>query len=457
MVRQSTLGTIARLAFCVLALTQLSPLGPTHASPVSPLCQKPEQPSDSFQSQQLQQDTHQIPFSSPRKALTVDQDLPYETVTLRHILHHGGNRFPRLFKKLDVSPDDVALSELTTGKSHTHRLKAKATRAIQPLDKIQGFRSPGSSLGPGSWSEEIIAVPDITDNQTVVELGMMNYNAYTVVGSPGWYDLKGHWNVNWTFGWEEEGIRGHVYTSSDNTTTVIAIKGTTAAFLGGGGGTSTRDKINDNRLFSCCCASVDRTWRTVCDCNKGGNECDQKCVEDSVDSEEVYYQMALEIIDHIKDEYPDAAVWLTGHSLGGGLVSLVGLTYAIPTVTFQAPGERLAAQRLHLPMPPAIDWNDIPLYHIGHTADPIFQGVCNGRMSTCYISGFAMESKCHTGRICVYDPVGEDNWGIDIRKHRLADTIEGVLKVKNVPPCKTQDDCEDCTQWKFTTDPEEKP
>jgi putative lipase involved disintegration of autophagic bodies len=100
-----------------------------------------------------------------------------------------------LFKKLDVSPDDVALSELTTGKSHTHRLKAKATRAIQPLDKIRGFRSPGSSLGPGSWSEEIIPVPDMTDNRTIVELGMMNYNAYSEVGSPGWYDLEGHWNV----------------------------------------------------------------------------------------------------------------------------------------------------------------------------------------------------------------------------------------------------------------------
>jgi lipase ATG15 len=63
-----------------------------------------------------------------------------------------------------------------------------------------------------------------------------------------------------------------------------------------------------------------------------------------------------------------------------------------------------------------------------------------------------VNSKCHTGRICVYDPVGEDKWGIDIRKHRLADTIEGVLKVKDVPSCKTQDDCEDCTQWKFTTE-----
>ena len=93
----------------------------------------------------------------------------------------------------------------------------------------------------------------------------------------------------------------------------------------------------------------------------------------------------------VEDLYPDANVWLTGHSLGGGLAALLGLTFGIPTVTFETPGDRLAAQRLHLPMPPAISWDDLPLFHIGHTADPIFQGVCNGPASTCYYSGFAME------------------------------------------------------------------
>ena len=147
--------------------------------------------------------------------------------------------------------------------------------------------------------------------------------------------------------------------------------------------------------------------------------------------------------------YPDSKVWLTGHSLGGGLSALLGLTFGVPTVTFETPGDRLAAQRLHLPAPPAVDWYDLPLFHVGHTADPIFQGVCNGPRSACYYSGFALESKCHTGRTCVYDPVGEDNWRVDIRTHRLFDTIEGVLKVKDVPSCKVEIGCVDCTMWEY--------
>lgn len=55
---------------------------------------------------------------------------------------------------------------------------------------------------------------------------------------------------NSTFGWEEDGLRGHVFASEDNSTLIIAIKGTSAAILGGGGGTSTRDKINVSRKFA---------------------------------------------------------------------------------------------------------------------------------------------------------------------------------------------------------------
>lgn len=58
------------------------------------------------------------------------------------------------------------------------------------------------------------------------------------------------------------------------------------------------------------------------------------------------------------------------------MAALLGLTFGIPTVTFQTPAERLAAQRLHLPSPPAIDYADFPMWHFGHTADPVFMGVC---------------------------------------------------------------------------------
>lgn len=67
--------------------------------------------------------------------------------------------------------------------------------------------------------------------------------------------------------------------------------------------------------------------------------------------------------------YPNSDIWLVGaqllvcfvrqhadsatagHSLGGSLASLIGVTFGVPVVAFEAPGEKLAATRLHLPSP----------------------------------------------------------------------------------------------------------
>jgi len=70
-------------------------------------------------------------------------------------------------------------------------------------------------------------------------------------------------------------------------------------------------------------------------------------------------------------------MWLTGHSLGGALASLMGLTFGVPTVTFEAPPERMAAERLHLPSPPGLEAEDMLVWHFGHTADPVYMGTCN--------------------------------------------------------------------------------
>ena len=81
--------------------------------------------------------------------------------------------------------------------------------------------------------------------------------------------------------------------SEDNATAVLSIKGTSAGFFGGGGRTVHNDKLNDNLLFSCCCARVDWTWSTVCGCFGGGNKCDQNCLEESLEVDSLFYPVGI--------------------------------------------------------------------------------------------------------------------------------------------------------------------
>ena len=156
------------------------------------------------------------------------------------------------------------------------------------------------------------------------------------------------------FGWEPDadGFRGHIFVSTDNSTVIVAIKGTSALWLvGDGGPTVKKDKLNDNLLFSCCCAKVGPTWTPVCDCHSGGYACDQYCLEKSLVEDSLFYPVGVDLYNNVTYLYPDAKIWVIGHSLGGSLASLVGVTFGAPAVAFEAPGEKLAATRLHINLP----------------------------------------------------------------------------------------------------------
>jgi lipase ATG15 len=129
--------------------------------------------------------------------------------------------------------------------------------------------------------------------------------------------------------------------------------------------------------------------------------------------------------------YPDANVWLVGHSLGGALASLLGTTFGLPAVAFEAPGERLAAQRLHLPMPPLSNISGLPMApvtHVYHNADPIPQGACTGFSSPCASAGYALETRCHLGKSIVYDTVGKLGWRVSVQTHPIKGVILRILE-----------------------------
>ncbi|KAF6758290.1 Alpha/Beta hydrolase protein [Ephemerocybe angulata] len=278
------------------------------------------------------------------------------------------------------------------------------------------------------WQEDEIPGPDVSSRDDLLQFAHMAFNTYYADNTTEWYDVSDRgWDKSTPHGWlpGEDGMRGHIFVSQDNSTVVIAIKGTSAGWLVGGGGPSTgKDKLNDNLLFSCCCARVGPTWSTVCGCHEGGYKCDQQCVQDALtEKEDLFYPVGLNLYNNVSYMYPNANIWITGHSLGGSLSSLIGVTFGAPVVAFEAPAEKLAAGRLHLPSPPSTQH----VTHFYHTADPIAMGACNGVSSSCAIGGFAMETRCHLGQVIRLDTVSTLGWSVDVRTHGIKYVIDHLL------------------------------
>ncbi|KAK2460724.1 hypothetical protein APHAL10511_007194 [Amanita phalloides] len=312
------------------------------------------------------------------------------------------------FQQLSLSPFTV-----NTKSMRTHRPSSPSAYFEARYNSLRHTQSTLLDW----WDEDVIG-PDVENRETLLTLAKMTYDAYLEPSDKEWYELDAQWNKSHPFGWEPDadGIRGHVFVSTDNSTVVISIKGTSAGWIvGGGGPTVHNDKLNDNLLFSCCCARVGPTWSTVCDCFSGSNRCDQTCIENALIEESLFYPMGTILYNNVSYMYPNANIWIVGHSLGGALASLVGVTFGTPVVAFEAPGEKLAAERLHLPSPPSTQH----ITHVYHTADPIAMGTCNGITSSCGLTGYAMETRCHLGKSIVFDTIGKLGWSADIRTHAI--------------------------------------
>ena len=66
----------------------------------------------------------------------------------------------------------------------------------------------------------------------------------------GWENVHNGFNSSADFGWESDGLRGHVFADENNSTIIISVKGTSTAVYDGAE-TTTNDKENDNLFFSC--------------------------------------------------------------------------------------------------------------------------------------------------------------------------------------------------------------
>ncbi|KAG6897881.1 hypothetical protein C0992_009679 [Termitomyces sp. T32_za158] len=353
---------------------------------------------------------------------------------LRHehaLTKHSRNVFTDIYPSFVADTYDVPAVNIKSTRPDSYN--AFMAARSQSMRQLQS-----TSL---EWQDEDVLGPDVTKRKTLLQLAKMTYNSYATPGQSDWYDLGSGWNQSYPFGWEPDadGFRGHVFVSDDNSTVIVSVKGTSAPWLAGGGGPTVRkDKLNDNLLFSCCCARVGPTWSSVCDCYSGSYRCDQTCTERSLIEDSLFYPTGINLYNNVSYMYPNANIWIVGHSLGGALASLIGVTFGAPVVAFEAPGERLAAKRLHLPAPASL--LPAPLEDMqwkqGNVALSSTFGLANRRPS------------CHLGKTVRYDSVTKRKWGVSVSTHPIKFVIEKLLSEDwepenglEVPVAEVEKDC----------------
>ena len=222
---------------------------------------------------------------------TLQNSSPAITFQLRHrhaVTNTSRIIFSDVVQDFSSIGDDVAQYSIKTRVNRIPR-----PESFDAFNKARRYRRGLTSTF--DWYDWDVASPDISKRTTLLQLAKMSYDAYEADNTTDWYDPSDSWSST-PFGWlpEQDGMRGHVFVSTDNSTVVIAIKGTSAPWIAGGGGpTVVKDKKNDNLLFSCCCARVGPTWSPVCDCYDSGYRCDSQCVEDALVDEGLFYPIGL--------------------------------------------------------------------------------------------------------------------------------------------------------------------
>ncbi|KAK5680489.1 putative lipase atg15 [Elasticomyces elasticus] len=400
------------------------------------------------------------------------RDLGERSFTLRHIYHHGSHQYPQLHRYIDIAPHDRLRVTRDDGETYedapevlqaqavTTNIQRMVKRKPADIDKLLEhavIHGTAATLPSSAWTVDEAAGPNVTDKKTVLTFAKMASNAYVQDHtSPDWRDVKGGFNYTDDFGWQQDGLRGHIFADEKNTTVVIGLKGTSPAVFDGAD-TTGNDKLNDNLFGSCCCGQGGQfLWKQVCDCMTSTYTCNSTCVVKSLREKGHYYWAVRDLYHNVTERYPNSDVWLAGHSLGGVVSGLLGLTYGLPTMTFETFPDALAASRLGLPTPPGYKIGShqsrasTGVYHVGHTADPIYMGTCNAASSFCTLGGYAFQGVCHTGQTCTYDTVGDLGWRVGVGTHKILSVISDVIeKYDTVPVCETDTECQDCVLWKF--------
>jgi putative lipase involved disintegration of autophagic bodies len=180
--------------------------------------------------------------------------LETEEITLKFKAKHIFHRNTTHFARFDVSEDGNrhVLDSMNHVESYLELKYSVASLSHNIVPNIfeNSFETLLISKSPSDRPKEA----DITDKNTLINLAKIANSSYFPNPSELTFtDLlstRASIKRNSSFGWDSDGLRGHVYSSNDDKNIIISFKGTTLGFAGIGGRTSANDKYHDNLLYA---------------------------------------------------------------------------------------------------------------------------------------------------------------------------------------------------------------
>ena len=252
------------------------------------------------------------------------------------------------------------------------------------------------------WLSNIVEgtiLPDMTNKTLLLSVAELASNAYhmpDIRNSTTWRNTTEMWYYEYSYGWEVDGLRGHVFRNVVENTIVFSVKGTSL--------NSKKDKESANMICSCNCCFGNCT-----------GECDEQRLKQGLPN--MYFMLLISAYEDAMERYPGYTFWFTGHSMGAVVAALAGVKTCNPVIGFSAPGEQMFADRIELnhdcpsePFP--------PIYHVGYYKDPIYVGNCGW---LCAVAGYRMDSRCHHGYECTYIDSTEEELLIMQRTETMED------------------------------------
>ena len=136
--------------------------------------------------------------------------------------------------QLQVTYDDGETQEAAPrtlrAKAQSMNIQRMAKRKKTDIDNLlnhAGVYGEPASLPFSAWDVDEIVGPNVTDKETVLSFARMASNAYILEPNTGdWEPVGGGFNYTEDFGWEADGLRGHIFADKTNGTVVIGLKGT---------------------------------------------------------------------------------------------------------------------------------------------------------------------------------------------------------------------------------------